>query len=421
MINWTDSFKEHDGSSSAESKVASAPSASRAANACPEEPPSSLQTGPDAIIRKHMPELDSLRGVAILMVIFLHGLYWSPHLGALHGPVGLLNRISRFGGRGVNLFFVLSGFLITGILIDSRTKKHFYRRFYARRARRILPVFYVTLVVLLCTPGQSRTYLALSCFFLANCAYLFAIPMTYPMLWTLAVEEHFYLLWPFATKRLSDYALSWLAIAIAISVAVVRAIFYKPILPDGFGYYTWFAADGLSMGAFLALLVRQAGFTRTCLKRTAFGSLALWAAATVAGAPFGILFQNNRLGAALSLTLTNLFFFALLAMAVWIGSGRYQRWVRWRILEFFGYISYGLYLTHWLVFDGFDATVNAFRPGPYPATGQPGLILIRFVSAGAIATLVAFLSRRYIEDPILRYRLSPHSESDSSPEDGGPR
>jgi peptidoglycan/LPS O-acetylase OafA/YrhL len=181
------------------------------------------------------------------------------------------------------------------------------------------------------------------------------------------------------------------------------------VLLEGFGYYTWFVADGLSMGAFLALIVRRPGFTRDSLKRIAFGSLALSATVTITGAPFGILFQNNRLGAALSLTLTNFFFFTLLATALWIGSGQYKRWVNWSLLKFFGYISYGLYLIHWLVFDRFDALVNAFRPGTYPATGQPGLVFVRFVSAGALATLIAYLSRRYVEDPILRYRYHPHS------------
>ncbi len=406
MIDWTDRHAVPDCNRSKEADAPPGLAAKSAANV----PPPRIQAGSEPIIRKHMPELDSLRGVAILMVIFLHGLYWSPHLGVLHGPVGLLNRISRFGGRGVNLFFVLSGFLITGILVDSRNRTNFYRDFYARRARRILPVFYVTLLLLLCAPGQSRTYLALSALFLSNFAPLFGIAMTYAMLWTLAVEEHFYLLWPFAVKRLSDRTLSWLAFVIAVGVAVLRAIFCKPILPEGFGYYTWFVADGLSMGAILALLVRRPGFNRDRLKTTAFGSVALWATVVAAGAPFGILFQNNRLGAAFSLTLTNFFFFAILATALWIGSGQYKRWVSWRILEFFGYVSYGLYLIHWLVFDRFDALVNSFRPGTYPATGQPGLILLRFVSAGAIATLIAFLSRRYLEHPILRYRYHPHFE-----------
>ena len=162
---------------------------------------------------------------------------------------------------------------------------------------------------------------------------------------------------------------------IAGGVALFRAIFYKPVLLERFGYYTWFFADGLSMGAFLALIVR-------------------------------ILFQNNRLGAALSLTLTNFFFFILLATAPWIGSGQYKRWANFSLLKFFGYISYRLYLIHWLVLDRFDALVNAFRPETFPATGQPGLVLIRFVSAGAIATLVAYMFRRYLEDPIRKIRIS---------------
>jgi peptidoglycan/LPS O-acetylase OafA/YrhL len=405
-IDWTDHHEVPNRNCSTESNAPSVLASSRATNPLPPRLPSRTRVESDPIIRKHMPELDSLRGVAILMVVFLHGLYWSPQLGVLHGFVGLLNKVSRFGGRGVNLFFVLSGFLITGILVDSRGKANFYRDFYARRARRILPVFYVTLFLLLCTPGQSRTYLALSCFFFSNFAPLFGIAMTYAMFWTLAVEEHFYLLWPVAAKRLSNQALSWLAVVIAGGVALLRAIFYKPVLLEGFGYYTWFVADGLSMGAFLALIVRRPGFTRDSLKKIALGSVALWATVTVTGAPFGILFQNNRLGAALSLTLTNFFFFILLATALWIGSGQYKRWVNFSLLKFFGYISYGLYLIHWLVFDRFDALVNAFRPGTFPATGQPGLILIRFVSAAAIATIVAYLSRRYLEDPIRKIRIS---------------
>ena len=82
-----------------------------------------------------MPELDSLRGVAILMVIFLHGLYWSPHLGVLHVRWSVEQNFERLEG-GELLFFVLSGFLITGILVDSRNRTNFYRDFYARRARR---------------------------------------------------------------------------------------------------------------------------------------------------------------------------------------------------------------------------------------------------------------------------------------------
>lgn len=93
------------------------------------------------IIRPKMPELDSLRGVAILLVVFYYGFFWSNGLAGLSGAAKLFVSLTRFGWLGVNLFFVLSGFLITGILIDSRAKKHYFRRFYVRRALRILPAF----------------------------------------------------------------------------------------------------------------------------------------------------------------------------------------------------------------------------------------------------------------------------------------
>jgi peptidoglycan/LPS O-acetylase OafA/YrhL len=156
------------------------------------------------IIRPKMPELDSLRGVAILLVVFYHGFFWSNNLTGLTGAAKLFVNLTRFGWLGVNLFFVLSGFLITGVLVDSRSKEHYYRRFYTRRALRILPAFYATLLLLALIPGQNRAYLLLSFFFLSNLAPLFAAPMTYTMLWSLAVEEHFYLAWPFIVRNLSD-------------------------------------------------------------------------------------------------------------------------------------------------------------------------------------------------------------------------
>ena len=102
-----------------------------------------------------MPELDALRGLAIAGVVCLHGFYWQ-HGGMRAGPWGrLILNLSRPGWLGVNLFFVLSGFLITGILLDSAARPDRYRRFYARRALRILPAYCAVLIVLwLCGPAS---------------------------------------------------------------------------------------------------------------------------------------------------------------------------------------------------------------------------------------------------------------------------
>src|ERR1700722_15052284 len=105
-------------------------------------------TIPHPLLRSYMPELDVLRGIAVLMVLFLHGM--AP---PLHGHLSNVGRellaLSQYGGAGVNVFFVLSGFLITGILLDSQHRQDYYRRFYLRRALRILPAFYAVLSVLL--------------------------------------------------------------------------------------------------------------------------------------------------------------------------------------------------------------------------------------------------------------------------------
>ncbi len=150
-----------------------------------------------------MPELDSMRGIAVLMVLFLHGM--AAPLNANLSRLGqTMLSVSQYGGVGVNLFFVLSGFLITGILIANRGRPDYYRRFYARRALRILPALYATLIVLLLGGLIGWRFVMVSLLFLANFAPLLGLPLQYPVLWSLAVEEHFYMLWPAIVRKFSS-------------------------------------------------------------------------------------------------------------------------------------------------------------------------------------------------------------------------
>ena len=103
----------------------------------------------EPLIRAHMPELDTIRGLAILGVLLYHGFYWVRDL-SLYAPWQRhFFTLMAPGQFGVNLFFVLSGFLITGILLDSRNRPDYYQRFYFRRALRILPAYYLTLLLLI--------------------------------------------------------------------------------------------------------------------------------------------------------------------------------------------------------------------------------------------------------------------------------
>src|SRR5580658_7311403 len=101
-----------------------------------------------SLLRPKMPELDSIRGVAILMVLFYHGFATRQNLDAFSGFPKLFVWLASPGWVGVNLFFALSGFLITGILLDSKNHPQYYRRFYLRRALRILPAYYGLLLLL---------------------------------------------------------------------------------------------------------------------------------------------------------------------------------------------------------------------------------------------------------------------------------
>jgi len=167
-----------------------------------------------------MPELDTLRGVAILAVVFYHGFSQCDTTG-LPGIVRAFFAASRFGWLGVNLFFVLSGFLITGILLDSKGTPRYYKSFYVRRALRILPAYLLLLLLLLLLPrigvvdGRiSWSFVGLSLIYLSNVTNFFGVAMQYGPLWSLAVEEQFYLLWPAAVRNLSRRALAFCAVAV---------------------------------------------------------------------------------------------------------------------------------------------------------------------------------------------------------------
>jgi len=356
------------------------------------------------LIRQKMPELDSARGIAILSVLFYHGFFWSNGVTGLEHTARLFVEMTRFGWLGVNLFFVLSGFLITGILVESKQRTDYYRRFYIRRALRILPAFYAVLFVLALTPAQNGRYLFLSFFYMSNFAPLFAIPMSYTMLWSLAVEEHFYLIWPFVVRRLS---LSWLmawAIIIVLMVPVLRAIAFGPQLPEGFAYYTWFVADGLATGSILAIFVRMPGFSRKNLLQLSGGAIAIAVLLLAAGAPWGMLTRRRILGATLMLTASHFLFLGLIGLSLLAGTSRWSWIVNRPILQFFGNVSYGLYLIHWLVFTWYDDVVKISWPSAYPAGGRFGLIILRFLCVAGVATALSYLSRRFFEEPFLHLK-----------------
>jgi len=216
---------------------------------------------------ERVPALDGVRGLAILIVL-VHNAAWVAESGG-HLVFKLVVAIASTGWVGVQLFFVLSGFLITGILLDSKGKRDYFKSFYIRRALRILPVYYlvVGLIVLVAAtmawdPEWSHavlTYQWSYWVYLSNWVQPFHLGIPgLSHLWSLAVEEQFYLLWPLVIWILSRGSLRALCIGLIVSTPFIRLGLRMLGLPEATAYmFTIARWDALATGALLAVLVRE--------------------------------------------------------------------------------------------------------------------------------------------------------------------
>ena len=381
-------------------------------------PPLKTLNPPGSFLRPKMPELDSLRGIACLLVLLFHG-FGNRYSGAgLPAPEHWFIAFTSYGWTGVNLFFILSGFLITGILIDSKDSPRYYGRFYFRRALRILPAYYGVLVVVLLLVQThmvdrpvSWGFLGLSAIYLANATPLFGITPEYGVLWSLAVEEHFYLLWPLCVRKLRMRGIAILAGSIVVLSLCARIVAFATG-HNALDHYTWLVADGLAMGALLAIAARAWQQNRRTLRRFAAAALIVsFASYAVDG-----LLRHPFAGGALHITSFNSFFLALVTATLLLGS-RFP--IRNSVLEFFGEISYGLYLIHLLCFDLYDHYAVRYFPSVSDPRGNFLLMTFRFVMAGGLAVAVAAASRHYFEEPFLR--LKERFPFEEKPEPAAPQ
>ena len=374
--------------------------------------PASMEAGNEPLVRPYMPELDALRGVAVLMVVLYHGLYWGIDLSVFPPMKRQVLTLMWTGRLGVDLFFVLSGFLITGVLLKARARPDYYRRFYIRRALRILPALVVTLALLLAARAVPLKFALLSLAYLANLGPLLGVDITYPVLWSLAVEEHFYLGWPWVVRKLTNRGVLALCGLIVAASPLLRLISFR--IADTKGWvsyhvfdYTWDASDGLAWGAALAIFLAVFAPTRRTLAQIAgglaLGALAIWAI----GWRHGILTRRTPVGAALQVVPWHLVFVALLMFFLLAGTSTWKRQLTPRALTFVGEISYGLYLYHLMCFWMIEwlSTRGVARGWITPGWIEPFWGLwVRVLLAGVPAVLLAWLSRRYVEEPFLRMK-----------------
>ncbi len=275
-------------------------------------------------------QLDGVRGLAILAVFLNHALN------------------AKLLWMGVDLFFVLSGFLITGVLLNAKqySLRGYFAKFYTRRARRILPPYLLTLLVASGIFGAAWTRHWYFYIMANNLLSLFHIhyPAAFYPLWSLAVEEQFYLVWPLAVYLLSERRLAQLAVTFIVLAPMLRAAFhfrdYGPIY-----CLTPFRMDLLAAGALLCLAYRH---KPSRIERFGLETGMLFALSGMGG--LVILFHygittggNTRIGNSLILECTLLI---SLGFMLWALSGRFVQGLQWGPLRYIGRISYTMYLVH---------------------------------------------------------------------------
>jgi peptidoglycan/LPS O-acetylase OafA/YrhL len=341
-------------------------------------------------IPSYIPELDGLRGIAIAVVLLYH---CHPKLESSH-----LDVVARWGWIGVNLFFVLSGFLITGIIVDSREDPHFFRNFYARRGLRIWPVYFLLLLLnFFIVPflfgnfwwavQQARSapwthYV----FFIQNLVFA-AMPGTLGPTWSLAIEEQFYVFWAPTARLLRNAALLPLLIAVFLASPLIR------LENTGFltKVHTLTHLDGLAIGSLIALSLRMFNFDRKVWKRVAAAAITL-----------GMIGAINMLfrGSVFTDTLLALGFGGMLIAALLVTGKQssYGSFLTSRPLKYLGTISYGLYLIHILCF----VMLGAFdlKMVKYGIWGDLSVVALRIFVSICAASLLWY----GFERPILRLK-----------------
>lgn len=391
----------------------------------------------------HLPSLDGLRGLAIVLVL-LHNFDVLDLAGPHSLAAALLKEVFFLGWIGVQLFFVLSGFLITRGLLATQQSNRYFSHFMLKRALRIFPLYYLALLLftlllpklgLIAPPADPTWWLWV---YLAN----WSIPLhlggeSMPHFWSLAVEEQFYLLWPLLLWRLRLRQVAWLCLALMLLSPLLRWLLMRDGAPPEALYeFTICRMDALAAGAALAawfhrplrdaqqlgaptatgLIDRQIIRRIECCSASRWGVLAasLLVASALASHGFWRLGETAQV---LGYSLLALSFTAMLGWAVLSDqaasrpedAAASRRWsparlLRTPLLRMFGKYSYGLYVFHKPLHDLVGAPLLA-RLG-HAQISAPGLALLYFVVATGVTLMVAWLSWHGLERHFLALKPS---------------
>jgi peptidoglycan/LPS O-acetylase OafA/YrhL len=363
-----------------------------------------------------IPELDGLRGIGVLSVVCAHYVAVPPSSNA---PIAtFLERAVALGWSGVDLFFVLSGFLIGGILLDARASPNYFKTFYARRFFRIIPLYYAWVLLYIVVvalaghtlqvhsnsgrPEMSGTPVYIHFLFLQNVwpiAFWGLASGWFTPMWSLAVEEQFYLVCPWLVRLVSKRRLYFALLAIIAAAPVLRVALrtIAHARPMSIYILTPCRADGLGIGVLAALVWRDAAWRdRLSAHWKKFSAariaLALGAVGLLVIAPSSLSLVEQTIGYTWLAT-----FYAVCVLSVLMRPADIlAKCMRTSWLRNIGGISYCIYVVHSAVLLVCHGVLLRQLPRVTTVSGAAVTLL-----AAALTYLCARLSWRFFERPLL--------------------
>jgi peptidoglycan/LPS O-acetylase OafA/YrhL len=380
-----------------------------------------IEKTPDNV--QHFPELDGVRGLAILMVLFAHGVDFLgivPHPGQVGyetwGKITL--RVLLQGWGGVDLFFALSGFLITGILLRARRRRRYFTSFYARRVLRIFPIYYLSLIVTLLAAHffirfgehlpSGAHYIVPYFLYLQNwpCFWTSWAGMTsfWGVYWSLAVEEQFYMVWPTLIRFFNLRVMLGLCIVGFLAGWPVRIfLIHRYGLLLGTMQSPFSRMDGLFVGAAIALYRELYGraVPMRWAKISMFAGLVIFVWLAIA-------YPGEFEGTGRHLWPAAVTAFALLAGGL-IAASHYRRpllhkFLTTRPLLLMGKLSYGMYVYHLVIYFAMASFYRHILEGRLHLGQSIPLAIVFLALTICLTTAIAMFSFRYIETPFLKLK-----------------
>jgi peptidoglycan/LPS O-acetylase OafA/YrhL len=356
-------------------------------------------------IPKYIPQFDGLRGIAILVVLLAHLTYLNS-VGFAH--------FFQYGRTGVDLFFVLSGFLITGILLDTKTSTGYFKNFYARRALRIWPVYYGILFLFfvflpLLFPGHlfftDRKTWPYFVTYTQNLFFHYERSVPLGPTWSLAVEEQYYMLWAPVVFLCGRKSLRNILLGMIVFSFCFRVISFFQGAPNDFVHnFTLCRLEPLAAGGLAAVWLRSDKCTPVKWARGGIIALTVGLAGValalvdwgVQGPIYSYPFLASAFAGVLVLSLT------ANPASTFVGRLLTQPW-----LAYTGKISYGVYLIHVPIFMGVDiAARRIWGASHYSGARQALIVCAAFALVYAVATISWFCFER----PILKLKNKFRSE-----------